>query len=444
MSYQSFEFHLNKSCSLENLSFRNKQIFEQNTKHSFFDRIDRISLELSRISLRLNQSVSTSNLSEIEQLEKEHENLTMINLQEARQALPTCSNEEDYERFIEVADRLTDKFISAAAQKDFITIILAKLEGKAQKIARCCPDKTWTAIKKALKNQFKSILDVDVIYRQLANCKQKKEELIVDYSLRVKMLLQDLEEAFQKEQENHEIAETTKLRFFVGGIRDPQLRTLVKARGFEELEDAVEFAISEEAQALAQTVPMTQIICDHCFLPGHRIFDCIKFKTENNICLKCQMVGHWPKDCPQRNQSNTNSSSQNNQNNGSNQAQGYRRNNNSFNNPQIYGNQSFQRPRFQNQNYRYQPQNFNRGQNQNLSNQNYNNVNNNRQQYYEYNRNPGSYRNNNNRAFLNTLTCTLCYDRNHGAQDCPVLTRIQNLNVNTPGANPAVARSANQ
>jgi RNA-splicing ligase RtcB len=133
MSYQSFQFYLNKSCSLENLSFKNKQIFEQNTKHSFFDRIDRISLELSRISLRLNQSVSTSNLSEIEQLEKEHKNLTMINLQEARQALPTCSNEEDYERFIEVADRFTDTFISVAAQKDFITIILAKLEGKAQK-----------------------------------------------------------------------------------------------------------------------------------------------------------------------------------------------------------------------------------------------------------------------------------------------------------------------
>jgi hypothetical protein len=71
--------------------------------------VEQLSLDFSRISLCLNQSISTSNLSEIEK-EEHKKKITMINLQEA---LPTCSNEEGCERFIEVADRLTDKFISA-------------------------------------------------------------------------------------------------------------------------------------------------------------------------------------------------------------------------------------------------------------------------------------------------------------------------------------------
>jgi hypothetical protein len=414
----NFNFVLHKSASYENFKTEIEKTFD-------------------RISLHLSKSVSTSNLSKIEQLEEVFlKNLTMTNLQEARQALPTCTDEQNYERFIEVADRLTDKFTTLAAQSDFITIVLTKLDGKAQQIARCCPVKTWPAIKKALRNQFKSNLDVDVIYRQLTNCKQGKEELIVDYSLRLRMLLQDLEEAFQREQENHVTAENTKLRFFVGGIRDPQLRTLVKARGFDQMETAVEFATSEEAQVLAQTVPTPQIICDHCFLPGHKVFDCLKFKTENNICLKCRMVGHWPKDCPQRNQINTNFSSTNNLGN-SNRTQNYRQNYQhnyrpNYSNNQRYGNQGFQRPRFENQ--RFQPQTFNRGMDQNY----------NRQEHNENNRNQFPNRNDNNRTFLNTLTCTLCDAQNHGAQDCPVLTRIENLNANTPGANPAVTRLGNQ
>jgi hypothetical protein len=439
MSYHSFEFHLNRSSSLDNLSIKQEQDSEQNTVHSFFDRIDQLSLELSRISLHLSKSVSTSNLSKIEQLEEEFlKNLTMTNLQEARQALPTCTDENNYERFIEVADRLTEKFTTLAAQSDFITIVLTKLDGKAQQIARCCPVKTWSAIKKALRNQFKSNLDVDVIYRQLANCKQGKEELIVDYSLKLRMLLQDLEEAFQREQENHVTAESTKIRFFVGGIRDPQLRTLVKARGFDTMETAVEFATCEEAQFLAQTVPITNIICDHCSVPGHKVFDCLKFKTENNICLKCRMVGHWPKDCPQRNQINKNFSSRNNLDN-SNRTQNYRQNYQqnyrpNYNNNQRYGNQGFQRPRFQNQNQRFQPQTFNRGMNQNY----------NRQEHNENNRNQVPNRNGNNQTFLTTVTCVLCDSRGHVAQNCPILLRMQNLNSNTPGANPAVTRLGNQ
>jgi hypothetical protein len=53
-----------------------------------------------------------------------------------RQSLPTYADDKDFERFFEVSERLFEKFTTPAAQKDFVTILFSKLEGKAQKIAR--------------------------------------------------------------------------------------------------------------------------------------------------------------------------------------------------------------------------------------------------------------------------------------------------------------------
>jgi hypothetical protein len=470
MNKTEFRFVLHRSLSYENF----KTEFETTSDKTFYDKIDDFSFELDRISLHLTKSTSTSNLTQIEKLEQEQLFLiNMDNLREARQSLPTCADEKDFERFIEVSDRLFEKFTTPADRKDFVTVLLTKLDGKAQQIARCCEQKTWPAIKKAILNQFKNTLDVDTVYRQITNCRQLKNELISDYSLRIKMLLKDLEEAYTKENVEHAVPKQTQLKYFVAGIRDFQLKTLVKAMHFDELEQAIEFAITEENHTLAQVLPTTNVVCEHCSSVGHKIFDCIQFRTENNICEKCKKVGHWPKDCLQKNHifPNNNNFSRFNNNRYSNGfgidpwVNNFGRvskspNFNNFYNQRPYvPNQRFQdqRPnfngnRFQQQrtnfnqnsygprpniNRTYNDRNFNYNRNVNMQpTQNYPNTSQNNRN--DYNSRP--YPNNNQRIFINNANCKLCLALDHNAQNCPVLNRIRSLNLDTPGTNPAVIR----
>jgi hypothetical protein len=338
--------------------------------------------------------------------------IIMTILEGARKSIPSTDGVKDLQKFFDLGDKYSAR-IPNQNIVDFQLLILAKLEGKAYELCRNLEEITWENVKRALENAFSEKKSISLLNIELANCFQKEDESIAEFGTRIKTIIRKLSKAYKEQDANIVFYDTDApaLSAFEDGLIDPNMRILVKSNCVS-LDDALKLATIEEnrkknklEKSLISQLNSTTI-CTFCSGTNHNLHNCIKFKKDNNICKRCDQVGHFPSECPKKNNNNFQNRPHYDNN--------YR---NNYNSPQNVNNNyrnNYNNPQNMNNNYR---NNYNTPQNNNSGNfsQNQNRFPNDRNSYQ--NNNDRSINNNNNRfdqnRYSNRSTGNTYYNNNN-------------------------------
>lgn len=158
---------------------------------------------------------------------------------------------EDLDRFIRgvnLAHTLTDE----EHHPTLLEVVLVKLSGRAQALTKeGMVYDDWEHLRGVLKHRFQTPRPVKAVRKVLESLFQKPNQSVRDFALEVEDLLAEFITAssvgLEAAQRNALAAdrEAQALEIFVDGLHD-KLRDWAKARDFDTLKDAVDFAISEE------------------------------------------------------------------------------------------------------------------------------------------------------------------------------------------------------
>nr|UZO32014.1 ORFa [Heliothis subflexa] len=143
--------------------------------------------------------------------------------------------------------------LASSHQEDIVfKYILSQLEGKAESACSIKDFDTWSSLKSFLKNQFGERKHYSHLLTDLQDCKQGIQENVSQFSLRVETCLQKLlTEVTVSNSKKSELTgrlatmEDLALHTFTLGLH-PRIANLVRSRDPKNLNDAINYAISEE------------------------------------------------------------------------------------------------------------------------------------------------------------------------------------------------------
>lgn len=295
---------------------------------------------------------------------------------------------KDLQHFISCCDFFY-KNLDARFHEKFYHALVSKLKSKAFDLYNNHTYKDWPEFKIALKKYFSVRKTFETYQLELANIRQGKLS-VQEYSQNIEEILREMNnigkeikvenasgEKFFRAQ-NEKLA----LRAYVNGLNSP-LKTILRARKFENLDDLIRDALELEAEENLRNPQPTYSSksCSYCHRTNHTIDQCFRRNNNNNNT-------NFSRNNSNQNRSNNNSN-RNNFGNYSNN-NGYNRNGNSNNNSNR--NSNFNSGRNNNSN------NYNNNNNNNSnSNNNSNNNRRNSQNYSNRDNNSNNSNGNNNR-----------------------------------------------
>jgi hypothetical protein len=211
----------------------------------------------------------------------------MTVLDDCRNTLRSTNGKNNIEKFVFLADKFYEQ-IRTNEQKDyFILIILSKLEDNAYEVAINCRPQNWTVVKTNLLKAFVEIKPLNILHIELSNCCQKQNETILDFSLRLKTIINNLRSAYKKCDQNFRYYDSDKpaLLAFEDGLVDPFIRILVITKA-TSLEQAIDIAIREETLQKKKNENILQNKEIENVNPQWRKNKNIILKTKTNIRFK--------------------------------------------------------------------------------------------------------------------------------------------------------------
>lgn len=280
-------------------------------------------------------------------------------------SIPEFSGDEkEVQRFISCCNFFYNT-LTEAHKAIFFQALVRKLSDKAFDFYNNRKWINWPEFRDNLKKYFSIQKSFESYQVELANIKQRRLK-VKEYSQKVESILYDMNKIGKDIKvenvsgEKYFKVQNEKLatKAFINGLNEP-MKTIVKARKYNKLEnainDAIELELDEEINSSQRN--QNQVICNYCNNKGHTIDQCFKKKNGNNFNM-------------QRLNNNFKRMSFNNNNN----YQNFNRNNNY--NP-----------------FRPNNNNFNSNYNNNRNNMNYRNNTNYRNNNYQNNNNVGTGRN---------------------------------------------------
>ncbi|CAH4034984.1 unnamed protein product [Pieris brassicae] len=206
--------------------------------------------------------------------------------------------------------------------------ILSQLEGKAESACAIKEFESWEQLSEFLNTQFGEKKHYSALLSDLQNCNQNNDS-VNEFALRVESCLSKLltEVNLSQKKKKSELAgriaamQDLALHHFVIGLK-PQLSTIVRCRDPETLNDAINFAISEEkimeASRKRYNNPQSQgpLNKNNYSRPNYQFRDRYQNKptlayerTPNNVnlssaqslfCRYCKAKGHVIENCRKR------------------------------------------------------------------------------------------------------------------------------------------------
>lgn len=217
--------------------------------------------------------------------------------------------------------------LSTPAQQEILCkYILSQLEGKAQLACSLKIFDDWDDLKRFLKSTFGEKKHSTHLLLDLQNCKQKSDETVTQYALRVETCLTRIQADIHNSCTNRllllgKIAamEELALNTFMLGL-NYNLSNIVRCRNPEDLNDAITHAVEEEKifklNRVAQKPTKT---CSVCHKSGHSSNECYRRKREPfqktyhvqtpnsnskgqnpSVCAYCKNAGHHINECRKR------------------------------------------------------------------------------------------------------------------------------------------------
>lgn len=224
--------------------------------------------------------------------------------------------------------------LATPSQREILCkFILSQLEGKAQ---LACSFKTfdnWNNLKTFLKTTFGEKKHSTHLLLDLQNCKQKSDETVTQFALRVESCLTRLQadihnSCAEKLLLPGKIAamEELALNTFMLGL-NYNLSNIVRCRNPSDLNDAITHAVEEEKIfKLNRVAQKPNKNCSVCHKSGHSSNECYRrkrepfqktyhFQTPNSnpnqskgqiptVCAYCKNAGHHINECRKRQYNN--------------------------------------------------------------------------------------------------------------------------------------------
>lgn len=233
---------------------------------------------------------------------------------------------EGLDRFIrgvELAMRLTHE----RNHPTLLEVVLVKLTGRAQVLAKeGMVYADWNTLKAELKHRFRATRSTKAIRKALESLYQGPDESVRQFALKVEDTLAEYISsdgagvgAGQREALTRD-REAQALEVFVDGLHG-KLRDWAKARDFDSLKDAVDYALSEEMNIKPKARPMQTVVPKtghdrsapvnqgpgegHSYeSQGRNRGSRRKSRRGNRTpgsegCFLCGETGHWSRECPQ-------------------------------------------------------------------------------------------------------------------------------------------------
>lgn len=208
--------------------------------------------------------------------------------------------------------------------------IKSHLRDKAFNTIRHLINPTWNDIKQTLKDKLNP-LDATTCYNQLTHAKQKPNETVTEYAIKVGTLLTNLNrsstidasEATKKYVQDSN--EQSVKRAFEHGILNFQLKTLIIAKNKKSLDEAIREALDMDSSGEYNNKDSkSKKFCNFCKRKNHNENECFKkkgnngsngktesaptssdnSKTETKFCKYCKKKGHLIQDCRARERNN--------------------------------------------------------------------------------------------------------------------------------------------
>jgi len=229
-----------------------------------------------------------------------------IGLKEALNLLPKSCDGRDIEQldiFLENCE-FAVSCVQEPSKNRLLQAIMTRLTGKARQVSRNRTFYTWEALREFLKANLEPQRTTQHLYLELYSSKQKKDEDILSYSMRIEEL-----QTLLIEQETAEltaeaarameasIKRQTKQVFMEGlGI----LKDFIKARNPHTLEMAIQAAREEEK------IKTSSVETKKLYQPTKRGAESYtSAKKPNGPCHVCKKLGHWARDCRYKNAGNS-------------------------------------------------------------------------------------------------------------------------------------------
>lgn len=184
--------------------------------------------------------------------------------------IPEFSGEpEIFNRFIEISEKLVNKFANLEDPLDFqnemlLSSILSKIKGKAAQVVHSNSFGNWTELKECLVNAYCDKRDACTLGIEIANCRQTGNENSFQFYERLQKLL-NLQIAHFKTTETpvkatilSDYAREFTLRVLLRGLRDP-IGSLMRAKDPQDLPSALnmltnDFQYTNETSFFAKNV----------------------------------------------------------------------------------------------------------------------------------------------------------------------------------------------
>lgn len=221
-----------------------------------------------------------------------------IGLKEALNLLPKSCDGRDIEQldiFIEKCEFAMSCVVGSTTHR-LLQAIMTRLTGKARQVTRNRTFEQWETLREFLKANLEPQRTTQHLYLELYSSKQKKDEDVLTYSMRIEELQtliieQETAELSVEAAQAMEISIKRQTKqVFMEGLG--ALKGFIKARNPPSLESAIQAAREEEKIKTSSE-------------ESKKLYHGTKRISEpyNNVkkslgpCHVCKKIGHWAKDC---------------------------------------------------------------------------------------------------------------------------------------------------
>lgn len=173
-----------------------------------------------------------------------------VTLQDVYNIVPEFGGSpSELDKFISCGNLLFCSTQKQEEQKMFLDIIKTRLKDAAFELVQYKTIKTWDELVQELQKNFKEEISRNSAQNNLIHTKQNFKESIKEYGERLILLLKTLNSATFTSTENSSIRdflikenEKLAIQTFEDGIRNPNLKILVKDRGESTLKSEIQYA----------------------------------------------------------------------------------------------------------------------------------------------------------------------------------------------------------
>lgn len=264
-------------------------------------------------------------------------NMSTISYKDIKDLIPKYDGDrKGLDEFVTIIDALASQLTEDKDKKLLNLSIKSHLRDKAFSTIRHLINPTWEQIKQTLKDKLNP-LDATTCYNALTHAKQRTNESVTEYAIRVGTLLTNLNrsstidanEITQKyvQDSNEMLAK----RAFEHGIMNFQLKTLIIAKNKKSLDEAIREALDMDSSGEyhnREASSTTKKFCNFCKKRNHTETECFKKKNtgkvstatpsgpsdspkkEGKFCKYCKKPGHLIQECRARERNNAQKTSE--------------------------------------------------------------------------------------------------------------------------------------